>query len=558
MRKMIATLGIVTFLLLGVSALAQQEKAARTPATSSAKAKQLRQRFNCDQNDGGLCADLWNHKTFEGYYSGHDEPALAFYSEVPGSGDSLTARLKLPLDPPTLPSQDGTGGTFNFQLHAAFWFSMALCDTQSAPEFTQTCTPASDSNIFDNPDPTAPDFITLHPGGAFMELQFYPPGWVFLPTDPLGTRWVAALTITSDAFSQVTGQDNNADCLDTIGEETQNFAYITKKGAPQFPPDPMSIAQNPFGALLPDVNQAFFMNPGDEIIVFVHDTGQGLRVILFDSTTKTFGWMTASAANGFKQVLFQPDPDPSNPTVPCTEQPYTFRAMYSTSSEHTRLTWTAHAFNIGFSDEIGHFEYCNAVDANGNCTSVGVNEPDGMLDFDDIFCASTLPPPSPAPFIPVAGCVAEDLDFDGVSYGLNWPGTLSDPVMDSQLHPAPIIFSSPRFSGPRGLIDFDRVAFESNAPILPDNCDPVTGDGCVNPPPGAAFYPLYSTTTWNGGCAWQFGGGNIPGTTNAFGGSAATEFSTITAFNYPFGGQAFPLFETFRQILDTNPCPAAH
>jgi hypothetical protein len=41
--------------------------------------------------------------------------------------------------------------------------------------------------------------------------------------------------------------------------------------------------------------------------------------------------------------------------------------MYSTSSEHTRVPWAAHSYNVAFSDEIGHFEYCSAVDANGNC-----------------------------------------------------------------------------------------------------------------------------------------------------------------------------------------------
>jgi hypothetical protein len=40
------------------------------------------------------------------------------------------------------------------------------------------CTPDSDSNIFDSQDPAAPDYIGNHPGTAFMEVQFYPPGWI--------------------------------------------------------------------------------------------------------------------------------------------------------------------------------------------------------------------------------------------------------------------------------------------------------------------------------------------------------------------------------------------
>jgi hypothetical protein len=89
--------------------------------------------------------------------------------------------LTLPKDPSTKPNQSGTGGTWNFQLHPAFWFGMAMCDTQSFPEFTTICTPDSDTNIFDNADSSAADFIGKHPGTAFMEMQFYPPGWVIAP-----------------------------------------------------------------------------------------------------------------------------------------------------------------------------------------------------------------------------------------------------------------------------------------------------------------------------------------------------------------------------------------
>jgi hypothetical protein len=131
----------------------------------------------CDE-DSPLCTELAASLNYEGKYIGHDEPSLVFYSDVPGSGNSNVYVLTLPKDPPVLPKQDGTGGTFNFQLHPAFWFGMAMCDTQSAPNPGQSCTPDSDANIFDGPDPTKPDYIGKHPGTAFMEMQFYPPGWV--------------------------------------------------------------------------------------------------------------------------------------------------------------------------------------------------------------------------------------------------------------------------------------------------------------------------------------------------------------------------------------------
>jgi hypothetical protein len=158
---------------------------------------------------------------------------VLFYSNVPGSGNSNVYVLTLPKDPPITPRQDGTGGTFNFQLHPAFWFGMALCDSQSAPNPGQSCTPNSDANIFDNADPTKPDYIGKHPGTAFMEMQFYPPGWApFAPggtsCDP--TKWCAALNIDSLSQNLNTGQVLNSTCANVTAVESVNFAFITKSG----------------------------------------------------------------------------------------------------------------------------------------------------------------------------------------------------------------------------------------------------------------------------------------------------------------------------------------
>ena len=117
-----------------------------------------------------------------------------------------------------LPNQDGTAGTWNFQLHPAFWLGMALCDNQSAPEFTHApCTPDSDTNIFDGTDPAGADYIGKHPGTAFLEVQFYPPGWAAVAARASAatpTKWCAAMAI----FSLLPGPEhaaslNNADCL---------------------------------------------------------------------------------------------------------------------------------------------------------------------------------------------------------------------------------------------------------------------------------------------------------------------------------------------------------
>ena len=78
----------------------------------------------------------------------------------------------------------------------------------------------------------------------------------------------------------------------------------------------------------------------------------------------------------------------------------------------------------------------------------------------------------------------------------------------------------------------------------------------MNPPPGSNFYPFYSTrNNPSVGCFWQLGGAHIPGTTNTFGGSSATEFGPLLFLDYP--GPGFnPIHRTndFRQVLSTNPC----
>jgi hypothetical protein len=111
------------------------------------------------------------------------------------------------------------------------------------------------------------------------------------------------------------------------------------------------------------------MNAGDEIVVSIHDSAAGLVTSVSDVTSDQSGSMTASVANGFAHPLFQPT------ASTCTEQAYAFHPMYSTSSEHTRVPWTAHSYNVAFSDEIGHFEYCQRANPLGSCVVPGVGDP---------------------------------------------------------------------------------------------------------------------------------------------------------------------------------------
>jgi len=345
---------------------------------------------------------------------------LLFYSNVSGSGNSYVSKLVLPTDPPTFPTDanpKGTGGPtiWNFQLHPAFWYGMALCDSESSPLFTHRCEPDTDSNIFDSGDPHLPRYIGRHPGTAFLELQFYPPGWVVGYTP---TQYAAALHINSYSVKAAGPKGpiaNNMDCQNKVGLETTTFALLTLDGKSQAPGDPLHNDPNKF-AVLP--GETFLMNSGDTLVVTVRDTEDGLLTMVQDLTTGQTGFMTASIANGFAQIVFDPD------ATTCTSRPYAYHPMYATSSEHTRVPWAAHTYNVAFSDEIGHFNYCDSQDNSiipglGACLSSPVEmETDPNTgkhnEVDDFFCVD---PSSSVLFgstIPFGGCLDSDVDFDGI------------------------------------------------------------------------------------------------------------------------------------------------
>jgi len=528
-------------LLMGTIALAQSPSSIH------------RQTLQCNEAEGIFCTERFDIPSYE--YVGHDEPSLLFYSSEHGSGYTNIWKLRLPKDPPILPKQDGTGGTWNFQLHPAFWFGMAICDSQSFPEYTNVCNPDTDDNIYDSAHPKSPHYIGKHPGTAFLEMQFYPPGWI---TSNSVTQWTAALNIDSLSQNGNTGQGNNPACGGAI--EYVNFAFIQTDGVP-FPPG----SPSPLGPVVATNANTLFMNPADELIVKLVDTKHGLKVTVRDLTSGQSGFMVASAANGFAQILF--DPNGNNCDFATHNLPYDFHPMYATSSEHTRVPWAAHSYNIAFSDEIGHFEYCSTVDQEGgNCTSSGSNDPPGI---DDAFC---FDPAFAASFglIPIGGCLDADIDFDGVPYRNNtWPGTFANPNLDFLLHAQPVTFSSPLFLDNWGnKEDYSRVAFENNLPRIETNtnppcqrlitnpADPDPGQGCVNPAVGADFYPIYTTRASWQGCEWQLGGAHILFTDRTFGGTSTAEYGPLLKLAYPgTNGQPSFRYNDFRNVLPDNPCP---
>ena len=542
MRKVFAAgFAISAVLLLGTFA-----------GAARAEAPNLR----CDEA-WSLCAEVSDSIGYNGTYTGHDEPSLLFYSNRAGSGNSNLYRLTVPNESRVMPNQAQTGGTWNFQLHPAFWLGMALCDNQGSPEYTHApCTPNSDTNIKDGSDPAQSDYIGYHAGTAFLELQFYPPGWAPWPPgvscDP--HKWCVAMVVWSLNIDYNNGVNNNADCQGTVGLEPGNFAFLTRSGVPHAPPSPLGATADTY---TPHSSSDLFMNAGDQLVVDIHDSSAGLVTVVHDLSTHRTGSMTASTGNGFAQVNF----DPGAST--CTQTPYAFHPMYSTSTEHTRVPWAAHSYNVAFSDEIGHFHYCSSVPVEGGACADPGSPPDMTACFSAAFSL----------LVPVGGCIATDSDFSGTPYQPVWPGTNRNRGQDARYHPGAIQFTSPLFNGSR---DYSRVAFEADLPRIeaPDSggiCDRNTGENCVNPPPNANFYPIFTTGSGNGGggdhghswhegdngCVWQLGGTHIRGTTNTFGGNSTAEYGPLLRSHYPGVGFT-PRFRynNFRQILSRNPCRA--
>jgi hypothetical protein len=494
-------------LTLSVPAQARTDQPAPRAQTSAANTHVT---VHCGDEEATLlpCPDVYNPEEVYGHYVGHDEPGVWDYSNIPGSGNHARWTLHLPVDPP--PNPIPGAASYTFQQHVAFWFGMSICASQAYPEQISTCTPDSDSNIVDPKD------SPVHAGEAYLELQFYPPGFTLMPFNPAGafagdafgiscdaTRWCAVMTIWSVYRNPVTGQSINAACRRQIGgSEVPNAAFVTLDGKPTGPPDPLHATLATF---TPD-SDVMYMNQGDTVGVTIEDSPAGLHVVLADQTSHQTGTMTASVANGFAQMVYAPDP-----STQCESTPYAFHPMYSTSSIKTRTTWTAFPYNVAYGDETGHFDYCSEV-TDTVCT--GVEGPPGdqePADEDDTQCSS----PEQSSLVKIGGCIGENDGFDGAQYQDTWPN--GDPN-----RPTPLMFSGP-LTGTNFTINYQRTALVSPMPFNEHNqpCDVVARTGCTNPPitddgTPTAFYPYFYTTKING-CTWGQGT-DVPGlTVNDFG-----------------------------------------
>ena len=292
-----------------------------------------------DPQGRGRCTDpLERHgsKTarFEdnGHYIGHDEPSVKFISHSRGSGNTMTYVMKLPVDPKKQPTATGSVTKYG-ELSIAPWFGLPMCDPNSYPQ--NPCKPDSDSNTGLGAPTDA--------GSAFMELQFYPPGFAPFQDNVSCTRtqWCSALTIDSLAATF------NFAFINPACEEPTNFAFLQRNGVPAGPPSPQladTSTETPNG-------QTLKMHGGDVLVVSISDPKSGFTTKITDLTTHQTGFMVASAGNGFMNTNVNT----------CGGTPHTFHAEYATAAQQNQVPWAALEGGVLMQQEIGHAESCNSV-----------------------------------------------------------------------------------------------------------------------------------------------------------------------------------------------------
>jgi hypothetical protein len=505
----------------------------------------------------GLCTDVhgtvgvnnynnWGGHFYDnGHYIGHDEPDMTFLSTKPGSGNDVTWTETLPKDPSAAPTVNTPGSDVAhwFELSAAPWFSMALCNGSSYPLLP--CTPQSDKN--------APHGTFPGGGSSFLETQFYPPG--FAPfVDGLScdnTHWCASLHI-NDLECKLGFVDCNPKCT-----EPTNFAFVQTDGVPTGPPNPQdaNLATN-----TPN-SHTLLMNPGDRLVIHIfnapvpgHPGHNALKLVIEDLTTGQTGFMQASGANGFKSTSY----------ADCSGEPFDYQPEYNTSVRENIVPWAALQTNISTQYEIGHFEACSSV------TDPVIFSPTrNASDTTWLHChgpyettttsdgGSSNPEVTDAPCFPagdthgvlnsapdtVTGCVDfltqnGDLDFDGSPYWPEWPTGTSP----TSLYPGSFVQSQPVTGGQQ----YSRFFIQTDAALSESTCTP-KGEHCAIPPPNAPgkFYPYWSRATSGGPCTILFGNvASAPGI-NDLGKDAQYGTDQVATFGYN---------EFIGPILPNNTC----
>jgi hypothetical protein len=505
----------------------------------------VRPTMNCTDIRGFANVDnqnTWGGRFYDnGYYIGHDEPDMTFYSSAPGSGDTVSWSETLPHDPAAAPTvtHPGSDVVHWFELSVAPWFSMAMCDPNSYPQ--SSCTPQSDVNA---PTCVGTQTTNCYPGGgsAFMEMQFYPPG--FAPfADSIScdnTHWCAALTI--DSLECTLGFATcNPNCVEPV-----NFAFIQTNGVPTGPASPQEADLATF---TPNAD-TLLMNPGDKLTIQMSDQPvphqrrtYAFEVVIHDLTTGQTGYMQASAANGFQNTSISD----------CSGTPFNFQPEYDTAKPANVVPWAALQTDISTEYETGHFEPCTSVTGASsyplsatisdtfynNChgpyeAAAAGGDGSNQAEVSDALCypqGDTHGALDSAPDT-VTGCLADyaqngDLDFDGTPYWADWPTS----TMPTPTFPGSFTQSLPA-SGRGG---YAQYMIQTDTALSESTCAGPAGPGCAIPPPNAPgqFYPFWSRVSRGGSCTLEFGNVTSGPGVSDLGGDAQYGSDQYARLGYP-------------------------
>ncbi|HLJ02291.1 MAG TPA: hypothetical protein VKT31_02575, partial [Solirubrobacteraceae bacterium] len=477
-----------------------------------------------------------------GHYIGHDEPLMTFLSSAPGSGNNINWTETLGTDPSAPPqvSKPGSDVSHYFELTIAPWFGMALCNSESYPELP--CAPNSDSNAPSCDSGNCPPGSYPGAGSSFLEMQFYPPGDApFVDNVSCDNiHWCASLHI-NDLECTLNFAYCNTGC-----EEPTNFAFIQRNGVPTGPPAPQdaTLATN-----TPN-SETLLMNSGDKLKVHLWDAPvpggspgeMALETSIEDVTTGQFGYMQASAKNGFMATSI----------TDCSGTPFDYQPEYNTAARKNIVPWAADQLAVGTQFEIGHFTPCTKVGdpftlqfapgfsdvAWTNCQGPyeSTAPPDGGSNPEvaDALCypAGDTHGDFRAPPNPIAGCLDDwfqngDLDFDGSGYWPEWPTSTQ-----AGTYPGSFVQNLPVSLGRQ----YPGYYIETDSALSENTCTPSTLSGCAIPPPTAPgkFYPYWTRVSTQAGCVLEFGNVST-GNTNG----ADAQYGTNQAYRL-----GYPQFES--------------
>ena len=429
-------------------------------------------------------------------------------------------------------SRTATAATWNFQLHPAFWLGMALCDNQSAPEFTHApCTPDSDSNIFDG---TEPGRARLHrqaprhgvPRGAVLSAGL---GALAARRELRREEVVRRDGDLQPVQDQNAGVLNNADCRTPSGDEPANFAFITQSGVPHAPPSPLDRDRRDVHAERVD---RLFMDSGDQLTVDIHD-GAGRA----DGDRQRRDERTDRLHDGQRRQRLRAGELPADggdlPASRRTRSARCTRPRASTpASRGPRTATTSRSRTRSATSSTATSVPARAATAPRN-TEASLDDDDTAASARPSRCRSRSEVASP----PTATST-------GPRTSMNWPGTGEARTKN----PTSIRFTSPLFNM---TTNYSRVAFEADLPRieaagLRRDLRPVHRGELQQPATGAHFYPIYSTAPRRRtsgsrtapknkaeGCAWQLGGTGMKDTTNTFGGNSTNEYGPLLFSFYP-------------------------